>query len=235
MNRKHVIIFVLLVVLTGLFIVAWTYPRFKIIRKEAASPEGVAAILAGNVDMTISTIGNTFNEWSDLNRIDRTETFHNKFPAESRWSRFFLFHNETGPSSLFPDDEELLRGRGMDSSVERYIRIPSDRRTHDLYLYEPSGDYFWESEYIYDDHPAKFRCSFIIHMEPIDQANTKVEVFEYQPTIWAGEYLGISAHSILPAMLHDIRPVEATTTDRKAVLLLIQKSQASLNDDSPTH
>ena len=44
-------------------------------------------------------------------------------------------------------------------------------------------------------------------------------------TTWAGEYLGFSAHAPFPTMLHDIRPVEATTTERRDILTMIQKSQ----------
>jgi hypothetical protein len=91
-------------------------------------------------------------------------------------------------------------------------------------MYEPTGDYYWESEYFYQGKAAKFRCSFLIHLEPAKNSSVKVEIFEYQPAVWVGEYLGMSAHAILPAMLHDIRPVQPTTVDRQAVLQLIQQS-----------
>jgi hypothetical protein len=112
----------------------------------------------------------------------------------------------------------------VDSFVERYVRIPPELRTRDFYMYEPTGDYYWESEYFYQGSAAKFRCSFLIHLEPAKNSGVKVEIFEYQPTVWVGEYLGMSAHAILPTMLHDIRPARPTTADRQALLQLIQQS-----------
>ena len=105
----------------------------------------------------------------------------------------------------------MLLSSGMSASR-------SQLRAQDFYLYEPSGDYYWDSEYFYAGQPAKFRCSFLIHLEPGGSSTTKVEIFEYQPTIWVGEYLGMSAHAILPTMLHDIRSAESTTVDRKNLL-----------------
>jgi hypothetical protein len=117
------------------------------------------------------------------------------------------------------------------------VQIAPEQRTHDFYLYEPTADYYWSSEYLYKGHPAKFRCAFLIHLEPADAggsatdssaktadakvAATKVEIVEAQPMVWAGEYLGFSAHAVLPTMLHDSRPVEETTSEREALLEVI--------------
>jgi hypothetical protein len=51
--------------------------------------------------------------------------------------------------------------------------------------------------------------------------STKVEIFEFQPLVWAGEYWGFSPESYLPAKMHDIRPVDETTSDRRTLLDLI--------------
>ena len=136
----------------------------------------------------------------------RIGKYQNKFPYGSHWSYFFLFAKDDAHHSSFPSDQEILLDRGVDSFVERYVRIPPELRNRDLYLYEPTGDYYWESEYFYQGKAAKFRCSFLIHLEPAANPGTKVEIFEYQPTVWVGEYFGLSAHAILPAKLHDIRP-----------------------------
>jgi hypothetical protein len=117
-----------------------------------------------------------------------------------------------------------LLDRGADSFVARYVQIPPELRGHDVYLYEPTGDFYWSSEYFYNRRPAKFRCSFLIHLEPVGSTRTKVEVFEYQPTIWVGRYLGMSAHAIGPAMLSDIRSAKTTTADRQELLRIIQQS-----------
>jgi hypothetical protein len=200
----------------------WIYPKFKKIEKRAPAPAGVAAFIPADVNTTAALIATAFNNWSDFDRPDRIGNYKNKFPYGSQWSRFFLFRKGDAQHPLFPTDEEILLNRGVDSFINRYVSLPPDLRTQDLYLYEPSGDYYWNSEYFYNGQPAKFRCSFMIHVEPADKSSSKVEIFEYQPEIWAGEYLGLSAHAVLPVMLHDIRSVEETTADRKTVLTMIQ-------------
>jgi hypothetical protein len=223
MNRKRAIV---LSTIAALFIVAIAsiagYPKFKNVEKRGPSPEAVTAIVPEDASATAVTIGNTFNKWSDFDRPDRIGSYQNKFLPGSQWSHFFLFDKTEAQHTLFPTDEEILLDRGTDVFVERYVSIPAQLRAHDFYLYEPRGDYYWDSEYFYAGQPAKFRCSFLIHLEAAGNSTTKVEIFEYQPTIWVGEYLGMSAHALLPSMLHDIRSAESTTVDRKNLLATIQ-------------
>ena len=233
MNRNNVIaISALCAALLGSLVVIGAYPRFKRIEKRGPAPERVMAVLPGDVNAAITVIGNTFNSWRDFDQADRIGNFQNKFPNGSQWSHFFLFQKNDAQHSLFPSDGEILLDRGVDSFVEQYIRVSPQQRTQDVYLYEPSGDYYWESEYFYRGQPVKFRCSFLIHLEPAEKSSTKVEIFEYQPVIWVGEYFGFSAHALLPTMLHDIRPAEATTTDRKVVITMIQRAKRSQDRDS---
>jgi hypothetical protein len=228
MNRRSAIIVSALVVLLLCSLVfALEYRRLKTVEKRGPAYENVAAELPGDINRVAATIGETFNQWADFDRPDRIGKYQNKFPYASHWSYFFLFPKADPQHSSFPSDEEILLDRGVDSFVERYVRIPPALRNRDFYLYEPTGDYYWDSEYFYQGKAAKFRCSFLIHLEPAANSGTKVEIFEYQPTAWVGEYWGMSAHAILPAMLHDIRPVQPTTTDRQEVLRLIQQSVAS--------
>jgi hypothetical protein len=203
------------------------YPRLKKVEKRGPAGESVAAILPGDINSVAAAIGLTFNDWVDFDRPDRIGSNQNKFPGGVRWSHFFLFHKNGSQHPLFPSDEEISLDRGVDSFVGRYVRIPSVLRSRDLYLYEPSGDFYWESEYFYKGQPAKFRCSFLIHLEAAKDSGTKVEIFEYQPTIWAGEYVGLSAHAIFPIMLHDIRPVQPTTTERNEILRMVQQASGS--------
>jgi hypothetical protein len=213
MNRKYAIAFsiVALLFIVAVVVVA-AYPKFKKIEKRGPPPETVAAIVPQDVNAAAAAIGNTFNKWSDFDRPDRIGTYLNKFPYGSHWTQ----------NTTFPSDEEIHLDRGADAFVEQYVSIPPQLRVQDFYLYEPIGDYYWESEYFYNGRPAQFRSSFLIHVEPAGNSSTRVEIFEYQPTIWVGEYLGMSAHAILPTMLHDIRFVESTTADRKNLLALIQ-------------
>jgi hypothetical protein len=232
MQRRHLIVIsALFAALLSSFVMVLACHRFKKIEKRGPAPESVAAILPGDVNAVAILIGAVFNDWSDFDRPDRTGTYHNKFSNGSQWNHFFLFRKDDARHPLFPSDEEILIDHGVDSFIERYVRISPELRTRDLYLYEPSGDFYWESEYFYQGHPAQFRCSFLIHLEPAGNSGTKVEVFEYQPAIWVGEYFGLSAHAVLPTILHDIRSVETTTPDRKAILTVIQTAQISPNLD----
>jgi hypothetical protein len=228
-NYKHVVILSgLFAVLLGSLVAVEEYPKLKKIDKRSPAPESVTAILPGDLNAAASSVVTVFNDWGDFGQPNRMGNYQNKFPHSSSWSHFFLFHKHDVQHPLFPSDEQILSGRGADSFVKRYVRIPPELRAQDLYLYEPTGDYYWESEYFYDGQPAKFRCSFLIHLEPAGDSGSKIEIFEYQPTIWAGEYLGLSGHAILPGMLHDIRAVEATTANRTAILEIFQK----FHDDS---
>jgi len=222
MNRRHAItVATLLSLLLALLVFAFEYRRLKKIERRGPTYESVSAELPGDADRVAAAINETFNVWADFDRPEGIANYRNKFPYGSHWSRFFLFRKA---DASFPSDQEILLDRGVDSFIERYVRIPPELRTRDFYVYEPTADYYWESEYFYQGKAAKFRCSFLIHFEPAKDSGVKVEIFEYQPTVWVGEYLGMSAHAILPAMLHDIRPVQPTTVDRQAVLQLIQQS-----------
>jgi hypothetical protein len=225
MNRKRAItVATLLGLLLALLVFAVEYPKLKKIEKRGPAYESVAAELPGDIHRVAAAISATFNVWADFDRPGQIGNYQNKFPNGSHWSRFFLFPKADAQHPLFPSDQEILLDRGVDSFVERYARIPPELRTRDFYMYEPTGDYYWESEYFYQGKAAKFRCSFLIHLEPAKNSSVKVEIFEYQPAVWVGEYLGMSAHAILPTMLHDIRPAQPTTVDRQAVLQLIQQS-----------
>jgi hypothetical protein len=226
MKNRPIVVSLFVVLLVSLVTLA-EYPRFKRIEKQGPVAESVAAILPGDLNAAVAAVGGGFNEWADLDVSNRSGGIRNKFPYGSKWREFYLFHKNDPRHPLFPSDQEILLDRGVDTFVERYVRIPAELRTNDLYLYEPSGDYFWQSEYFYQGHRAKFRCSFLIHFEPAGDSATKVEIFEYQPMIWVGEYFGLSAHAVLPTMLHDIRPAQPTTADRKEVLLMIEDAATS--------
>jgi hypothetical protein len=213
---------VLLIV--GLVVALQAYRFKKIEKRGPAELSPVAATIPTNEAAVSTAIRNTFNAWDDVASTNFAGTQKNKFPAGSKWSRLYLFRKGDPATSLFPRDEVILLDRGNDSFIPRYVAIPASLRKDDLYLYEPTGDEYWPSEYFYRGRPAKFRCSFFTHIEPAGDTATRVEIFEYQPEIWVGERFGLLAHAVLPGMFHDIRSVEPTTTDRLEVLSLILKS-----------
>ena len=210
--------------ITG-FVASLEAYRLKKIKKNGTSdPTSVAATIPTNEAAVSMAIQNTFNVWDDLARTNFAGTYKNKFQPSSKWSHLYLFRKGDPATSLFPQDELILLDRGNDQFISRYIAIAASLRKDDLYLYEPTGDEYWPSEYFYRGTPAKFRCSFFIHVEPAGDTATRVEIFEYQSEIWVGERFGFSAHAVFPVMFHDIRSVEPTTTDRLEVLSLILKS-----------
>src|SRR5207253_699271 len=95
--------------------------------------------------------------------------------------------------------------------------------SRDLYLAEVTGDYYWLSEYRYRGQPAKFRCAFIVHLEPAAKTRARVQVIEYLPELWVGKVFGFSAHGgPIPGFYYDIRFVAPTASDRAAILKAIQ-------------
>jgi hypothetical protein len=214
------------------------YPKFKKIEKRGPAPEIAAAILSLDPNSAETLVSTVFNNWSDFDRPGRVGAFQNKFPASSQWSHFFLFRKDA-PGTVFPSDDEIVLDHGKDNFIDHYVHIPAAQRAGDFYLYEPTGDYYWPSEYFYKGEPAPFRCAFLIHPEPSEAlpaglgaakpsiggaVATKLEIFEYQPEIWVGQYLGLTAHGIGPVMLRDIRLVEETTADRQSLLALLQSA-----------
>jgi hypothetical protein len=205
----------------------------KVIEKRGpAPPPPVAATLESSLDQVELAIHETFNEWSDLMADLKLppgtpRRYKSRFPYGSQWDHFYLFRNEGPQLSVFPGDDQIRLTAGANLTILNYLEIAPALRSRDLYLNEPSFDEWWESEYVADGKPAKFRCAFLIHLEPAGGAGTRLEIFEYQPTIWAGERLGFSAHALpVPVWLHDIRFVDATARDREEVLRLIQATLA---------
>jgi hypothetical protein len=201
----------------------------KKIEKRGPTPSPpVTATISTDVDHVELAIRATFNEWADLladlgRPAGTSRTYKSKFSYRTQWDRFFLFHKDATGLSTFPSDDQIRLTAGANDSLLRYVAIPAPLRSRDLYLNEPSLEHWWESEYFADGERAKFHCAFLIHLEPAGSTDTRIEIFEYQPTIWAGERLGFSPHALpVPVWLHDIRFVDTTTTDRTEVLRLIE-------------
>lgn len=199
----------------------------KRIEKRGPTPApAVGATVTGGIDEVDLAIHETFNDWADLLADLKlpagSPRRKSRFPYGSRWDHFFLFRNEGPQLSVFPGDDQIRLTAGANLSILKYLEIAPALRSRDLYLNEPSLE-----QYVADGQQAKFRCAFLIHLEPAGSAGTRLEIFEYQPTLWAGERLGFSAHALpVPVWLHDIRFVDATTGEREEVLRLIQATLA---------
>ena len=217
-------LFAILLVAALLLIAGLNAYKLKQIEKrgpEPATPVNIVVSLP--IEDTSSIIKKTFNLWSEF--LTQTPgSFHNHFPVASKWHDFYLFPKADPANPVFPPDERMLVDAIADPMMQRYLTIPAALRDFDFYLYEPTGDLYWPSEYFYLDETASFRCSFIGHLDPQDSSHTQIEVFEYQPQIWVGEKFAFSAHAILPGFIHDIRFVSSTTQDRQELLKLIENS-----------
>jgi hypothetical protein len=184
----------------------------KLEKRPSATVSSVDLVVPVALNVTREIINQSFNQGSDLGR-----NIANRFPAESKFHRFYLYGNDRIPS------ETQLRERStLDASIRRYLEIDSMLRKDDLFLSEPSGDYYWHTEYYLNGESAKFKCEFIIHLEQTGSSQTKIEVLEYFPRVWAGKKFVALGHSG-PGYYQDIRDVEPTTADRVEVLKIVEK------------
>jgi hypothetical protein len=190
------------------------YSNFKRIeRRPAGAPFSDTIIVDADTKSVAAAIVKTFN---DGHRLGFSAP--NKFPGRGKFHYFFLWNRK---DSIFPDDIQLGFHVHQDPALRRYSELPADARSTDFYLYEPSGDYYWNSEYFSNGAPAKFRCAFIIHLEPLGSTKTKVEVLEYLPEIWVGKVFDPMGHSG-PGFYYDIREVGPTAADRTELLEIIR-------------
>lgn len=122
---------------------------------------------------------------------------------------------------VVPEEGQMRQRVEGNAALRRYLGLPTPARKADFYLYEPTGDRYWHSEYHAGGAPVEFRCAFVIHVAPEGDGRTRVEVIEYLPMVRAGRKLGVSGHAPLPGLMADQRWVEPTTSDREAVLAAI--------------
>jgi hypothetical protein len=120
---------------------------------------------------------------------------------------------------IFPDDGSIRINLDRSPWLESYLALPPDARASDLYLYSVT-DLFWPSDYLYQAAPAKFYSDFVVHLKPISETETNVEIFEFLPRIWVGKSLQLGAHG--PCMCRDQRRVPQTKTDREELLEALQ-------------
>jgi hypothetical protein len=171
-----------------------------------------------NIDAVSAAIEPTFNNGRELGFAPPA-----KFSSNDKFQHFYLFARNAG---VFPNDFQVRVHSKRDPALRRYSKLPPVARSRDFYLYEPSGDYYWDSEYFYDGAPVKFRCSFIIHLESLSSTRTQVQVLEYIPIIWIGQAFDPLGH-VWPGFYDDIREVEPTISDRAEVLQLVIRAASS--------
>lgn len=155
-------------------------------------------------------------------------------------SRFLAFDLHSASDPIFPDDYQL-KAQPDTGGLGRYVAIDPASRKRDFYLTPPAAcppdssgdtDCYWESEYQYQGQPAKFRCSFIIHLEPQSKNATRISILEYLPEVWAGKEFAILGHAG-PGFYRDIRTVPPTNLDRVDLLKIITRSLPGTIENKP--
>ena len=76
----------------------------------------------------------------------------------------------------------------------------------------------WFSEYVKNGKPVPFRTDFLIHLEPIEEGETRIEVIEYEPEVTVGANFHLCERHLVPGVTPDTRPVAPTTKDRREML-----------------
>jgi len=170
-------------------------PRFKKIEhREAAYARSVETVLPVPMEKLAAQI--------------RSKQFLQGTPYEG-------FHVFSAADRIFPDVFQLRAFAASDPELEHYVNLPDSARKNDFYL-ATFLDTYWPSTYFYNGTPAKFKCKFILHLEPAGD-QTRIQVLEYQPEIWVGEEFVMLGHHG-PDFYYDIRFVEPTAQDRTKLL-----------------
>ncbi len=130
---------------------------------------------------------------------------------------------------LFPSDEDLATNADghTDADLRRYRALPADRRTHDLYLVEPTGRR-WPSEPHAGGPPLPFRTAFLLHLASAEGADaatagaarTHVTAIEVGPTVLAGQDWRVHRHGA--GWVDRVCRVAPTVGDRRRVLALVR-------------
>jgi hypothetical protein len=174
----------------------------------------VAAEVGGEVDAITARLREFFNDgtaWGQSNRFaidDRLYVFK-AVPVRS-------------PAGLqqvqAPADAALARHADADPALQRYLERSRAQRGHDLYLYQPTGPHWWPSEYRQDGRVLEFSTHFIVHLQPLDAARTRIEVIEVMPRVRLGKKWAWSRHGVGFGRVDDVRMVAPTTRDRGQLL-----------------
>ena len=181
----------------------------KDIRKDAAAVPTVAAVLLLPQAAAAVGIRALFRE--------------HRGRLESPFNTFGLAE---GSDQLFPDDDQIkLHVAGNDALARFASQLPFVRADA-FYLFEPTGDVYWPSEYVYGGKPVDFRSAFIVHLRRESETTTNVEVIEYLPTIKVGKRFKVGHNG--PGFYADIREVEPTARDRQRLLAALASALASL-------
>jgi hypothetical protein len=143
-----------------------------------------------------------------------------KFPLV-RANKFYVFFGAYENTQHVIEDMTPLAAIGHDNAaLQRYAALPPEARAQDVYLWSPDVPY-WHSEYTLHGKPLPFRTYFIMHLTPVDESHTTVEVIEDQPVVRMGQKLSVDEHGTVHHF--DVREVEPTTSDREFLVSCVRQ------------
>jgi hypothetical protein len=136
-------------------------------------------------------------------------------------NKFYVFFAAYPNMQRVINDMTPLAAMGhSNAALQRYAALPMELRSYDLYLWSPDVP-FWYSEYTLNGKSMPFRSYFILHLSPVDENHTAVEIIEDQPIGMMGKRKSVDTHGIVHD--RDIREVEPTTKDREFLLSCINQ------------
>jgi hypothetical protein len=213
--RRLIKIIIIVPLVVGVLFIFNCHKFKKIEHRKTSELQDISALLPKSPTQVMEAIKSSFNSGSDYTS--------QKFSQDNKFAHLRLYDSS---NPLFQDVQERLvyyMSTNKSSEIRTYAAMPIALKSNDFYLYEPTGDCYWDSEYYYQDKPAPFITSFIIHLDSAGNNQTKIQIFELSPQIHIGEYIGFGGHSgPFPGKFWDIREVEPTVSDKIDVLSVIK-------------
>jgi hypothetical protein len=121
---------------------------------------------------------------------------------------------------LFPTDSDLAAAAGeLNPDLRRYVELSADQRTNDVYLFEPTGDRRWPSEFLVGGQTLPFQTSFILHLAPGDKG-TAVTAIEVRPMVLAGQDWRFERHG--PGWIFRFCPTPPSVGDRRRLIEIVR-------------
>lgn len=192
-----------LILVVVLVVAVLLYPRTKHIEHRSADRSSTR--LSGLVSVDVLTLNRRIRKIFDSDRSRLTPPFDN-----------FIIGAD------LPDSIQLRAFAKLDPFLAAYAGTTEAARQYDVYVYDPLTRFWASSEYYYRGVPAPFLAKFIVHLTPVLENETSMDILEFQPQIQVGKYFGWSAHTgLAPGLLDDLRWVAPSTTERKQLLEML--------------
>lgn len=189
-------------------------------RRSVVKTGKIQEIVDGNVEVVKSKIVALFKAKYEARVEGESDIYQNQDDIYSSLKPATKEAYETH----FPSDLALMAWERAYEHLEagnlsEYLKLSEHARKDDICLMNFDLR-FWYSEYYWNGKPAKFKCNFIVHLEPNGGNQTTIQIYQYQPQIWIGKKYGMGHAG--PAYTNDMRWVEPTAKDSLELLSFIK-------------